>query len=112
MNPDRIKLAKYKEQLQKLKATQNKNAKIKKEIAELKEKMDTLETIFAFNAQRKQLYKNDHHALEDDDETAVVTLDFFKAECGNAGEHDFHDLIAVFASKKALELPQSLLGKI
>lgn len=110
MNPARIKLSKYKQQMQSLKAIQKKNANTKKEIIALQSKMDTLEAVFAFNAERKQLYKDDHHLLEDDDETAVMTLDFFKAECGSAGEHDFHDLIAVFASKNKLELPQSLLG--
>jgi len=49
--------------------------------------------------------------LEEDEETAVLTLDFFKAECGNAGEHDYQDLICVFASQKELEIPESLLGK-
>lgn len=111
MNPDRIKLSKYKQQLQALEAIQNKGAQTKQKIAELKSKMAALEAVFKFNGERKQLYKDDHHLLEDDDETAVMTLDFFKAECGNAGEHDFHDLIAVFASKNKLELPQSLLGE-
>lgn len=109
-NPERIKLKKYKNQLKELEKKKS-TTQSKKQIAELKTKIQELESVFDFYKERKQSYRNDHLALEDDEETAVITLDFFKAECGNAGEHDYHDLICVFASQKELEIPQSLLGE-
>jgi hypothetical protein len=112
-NPERIKLKKYKNELAKLekKNSAKSNSKTKKEIKELQSKIRELESVFDFYKERKQLYREDHLELEEDDDTAVMTLDFFKAECGNAGEHDYHDLICVFASQKELVIPQSLLGK-
>lgn len=101
----------YQHKLKALKSEKKQTNAIKKEISNLNEKIAKLNSVFEFYTERKSLYREDHLQLEDDDETAVMTLDFFKAECGNAGEHDYQDLICVLASSKELEIPQSLLGK-
>lgn len=110
-NPERIKLKRYKNQLAELRKKKKPSTSEKKEMKQLESKINELNSVFEFYQERKRLYRADHLELEEDDETAVMTLDFFKAECGNAGEHDYHDLICVFASQKELEIPQSLLGK-
>lgn len=110
-NPERVKLKDYQNQLKELQQVEKKTKAIKERINQLNEKIARLAPVFEFYTERKSLYREDHLQLEDDDETAVMTLDFFKAECGNAGEHDYQDLICVLASKEELEIPTSLLGK-
>ena len=66
-----------------------------------------LEKEFEFNKARKLKYKQDHLDLENDQYTAVLTLDFFGTHTNP--EAKVQDCVCVFASKNDLNVPLSLL---
>lgn len=92
--------------LQKLER-ENKNPKPSAAIRELNTKIKRIELELEWVNERKMKYKQDHLDLEDDDDTAVLTLDFFSTS--TTTDFKFQDCICVFASKEAIEIPESIL---
>jgi hypothetical protein len=115
MNPLKQELSSAKSHLEELEGTKKPwSAKVTSEINVARKLIADIEKRLEWCNQRKLAYKQAHGALENDPETAVITLDFYGTgkTTVSQGDHDgdLVDLIVVIATKEELELPESLLA--
>jgi len=113
MNPLKHDLAEAKSKLDELQKNPRPNQKQKTEIALTQKSIKDMEAKLAWIAAKKKEYKDAHLNLENDNNRAVITLDFFGTGKTTTSlgddDGDFNDLILVIATKNELVIPKSLL---
>lgn len=87
--------------------------KVKSDISLAEKLIAEIESRLEWNEERKKAYQNAHRNLENDADTAVITLDFYGTGKTTVSlgddDGDFVDLIVVIATKDELVLPKSFL---